>query len=203
MIALYIVLGILAFLGLLLLVPISLRLAYDGELRVRLRVAGIPFTLYPRRKKAKRTPKGKRKGQEGDGEKDKLSVLNEKLHEGGISAAVEYIREMIGMIRQAVSELLDAVIVTRLQVRVIVASGDAAATATEYGTACAVLYPAVGALSARVRVKRRRVEVAPDFLAEQGRIDADVHLHTQVWRLSRLLRRLIAQSMTHTMKRNA
>lgn len=202
MIALYIVLGIAACVLLVVLVPISLCLAYDGELLVRLRVAGIPFTLYPRRK-PKKTKKAKRKSQQGDGEKDKLSVLSEKLHEGGIPAVIAYIQETLSLVRHTISELLDAVIVDRLEVEVTVASGDAAETAMDYGKACAVLYPAVAALSARTRVQHRHIAVTPDFLAEQGGISADVHLHTQLWRLNRGLLRLIAESVSHTMKRNA
>ena len=72
MIALYILLGVLLLVLLLFLVPISLNLAYRGELLVRLRVAGVPFTLYPRRKpnKPKKAGTDKRKRKQGDGEKD-------------------------------------------------------------------------------------------------------------------------------------
>ena len=117
-------------------------------------------------------------------------------------AVIEYIQEMASLVKRVIEELLDAVIVDRLFVEATVASGDAAETAMDYGKACAALYPAVGALCARVRVKRRRVMVTPDFLAEKGRIAADIRLHTQLWRLSRLLWRLIAVGMPKYLKKS-
>ena len=63
---------------------------------------------------------------------------------------------------------LDILVIDRLYLDLLVASEDAAATATDYGKACAILYPALSLVKGRVKVRKSRLNIAPDFLREKS-----------------------------------
>lgn len=203
MTAVYIILGIIAFLIAIQLLPITFHIRYRDKLLVRLRYAGIPFTVYPRKKKkkpekaAKKSPKNVKK----ENSEDKLSELEQRLKEGGVSAAVDYLSDMVKLLTKAVRRVLAAVSVDLLRFRLVVASGDAAATATDYGKACAVVYPAQALIEGLMRVKRRQVEVIPDFTRESGEVLFEAKLHVLPICLIWAALRLIAEYVTHTLRK--
>ena len=85
-----VLLSLLRLLVLLLAVPIYLRVTFHGELTVLVRVWGIPFRLYPRKKKPEKEkppkaekPKKSRKQKPGKLRKESMSV-SQMLKEDGL-----------------------------------------------------------------------------------------------------------------------
>lgn len=203
MTAVYIILGIIAFLIAIQLLPITLHIRYREEFFVRLQYAGIPFNIYPRKKKKspKKASKKPRKSQKDEKSEDKLSELEQRLKEGGVSAAVDYISDMSKLLTKAVRRVLAAVPVDLLRFRLVVASDDAAATATDYGKACSVIYPAQALIEGLMRVKRRQVEVVADFTRESGEVIFEAKLHVLPIRFKWTVIRLILTFVSHTLHR--
>ena len=61
MTALWILLGLIALLLMLALMPVGAAVAYDGAFRVRVQVGFLRFTVYPATEKGKKEKKGKKK----------------------------------------------------------------------------------------------------------------------------------------------
>ena len=207
MIVLYVLLGILALLLLLLLTPVHLQARYDGALRVRARYLFLVFPLYPRPEKRKKTVKrAKRKRREASKaepekkKKKELSQWERLLREEGPSGLVRTVADLARLAGTAAGRILAAVTVDRLTLCLIVASEDAADTAVNYGKACAALYPSLAVLESAVRVRRRDIALAPDFLRRRGEVRGEIRLHVRPLRILWALLRLVGAYMGNTFK---
>ena len=190
MLALYILLGLLGLVVLLLLlllfVPIYARITYDGELRARIWVLGVPMTLLPSEDKPKETtsaPKKSKKSDKPSKSKELLGEISRAFKEDGVSATLQYLTELARLAGQAIGRALRGVVVDQLKLELLVSDGDADTTAIRYGQVCGVLYPTLTAIAGAVKVKKRDVRVEPNFLTEKSAVGADVRLHVWVYRV--------------------
>ncbi len=170
----YCALGILLLLLALLIVPVYARLTFREELRLCVRVWGIPAFRYDSADKKKKTAPAAV-------EKTKVSPLRavaDRFKRDGVGATLDLFKQLSKLAAGTARRLLAAITVDKLCLRLYIAGSDAAETAENTGKVCAVLYPAVTALQQTVlRIKKREITVTPDFLAEQGRAVADVSIH--------------------------
>ncbi len=136
----FVLLGLLALLVILLVVPVRLRVRYREEMSTTLWVLFVPIRLLPKKEKPeaetadKPKPKKKAKTDDDKHKQKKKDVLDLKQHakelkENGVAAAVEWLKEIAGYLLTAADRLLKAVTVTRLFARVDIAGEDAAQTA--------------------------------------------------------------------------
>lgn len=181
--AVYILLALLALVLLVLLIPVTGRIAYDGTLCVRLRVLGVPITLLPRPEPpSSEQPKKQRRVK-----KDKpspLEELKELLRHDDVAGTLHFICGVARLAARAVGRVLRSVTVTRLQLQLLIATGDPADTAQRYGQVCSVLYPALEQIGQRMCIRRRDLRVEPNFLLERGNARFDIRLRVSVWRLA-------------------
>ncbi|MBQ7038808.1 MAG: DUF2953 domain-containing protein [Clostridia bacterium] len=167
----YCLLGILLLLLALLIVPLYVRLTFNDELRVCVRVWGIPIFRYSSEGEVPQSTDEKAKPS-------KLRSTAEQLKTDGVGATLHLVKEMTRLAAGAARRLLAAITVDKLCLQLYIAGSDAAKTAETTGKVCAVLYPAVTALQQTVlRIRKRAITVTPDFLAEEGRVVADVTVH--------------------------
>ncbi len=189
----FVLLGLLALLVILLLVPVRLRVRYETELAATLWVLCVPVRLASKKEKPKTEqkadkPKPKKDAKPGKEEKKKKDVLALKQHakelkENGVAAAVEWLKEVAQRVLKAADRLLAAITVTNLAARVDVAGEDAAQTALTYGKICGAVYPALGVVESKLKVKKQDVQIAPAFCLEKTRFCFDVRLKVSVWRV--------------------
>jgi len=176
---LQITLGVIVLLLLILLLPVHLHVFYHEKLVIRAGVLFINFTLYPRppiseKRKQKKAKKEKRKQAK---EKEELSRAEEMLRSEGVLAVVHYYIEMTRLIGTALKRLVRTITVDKLILNLIVASDDASDTAVNYGRVCSVIYPAQALIESIVRVKKRDINIKPDFLLEKGNVNGEIRLH--------------------------
>ena len=179
----YSLLSVLAVILLLLLLPVFVRMQYREELAVRVFVWGIPVYRYSSKKPK---PKAKKKADKPSKTKEKSSFLEDlskKLKTDGVGAVVSETKNWANVALGASRRLCRAVTVDRLQLSLVVASEDAAATAQNTGRVCAVLYPSLTAIQSVVRIRHRAVTVTPDYLSETGSVTADITAHAMPIRL--------------------
>ncbi|MBQ9861798.1 MAG: DUF2953 domain-containing protein [Clostridia bacterium] len=167
----YCLLGILLLLLALLIVPLYVRLTFNDELRLCVRVWGIPIFRYSSEGEVPQSTDEKAKPS-------KLRSTAEQLKTNGVGATLHLVKKLTRLAAGAARRLLAAITVDKLCLQLYIAGSDAAETAETTGKVCAVLYPAVTALQQTVlRIRKRAITVTPDFLAEEGRVVADVTVH--------------------------
>ncbi len=189
MLALYILLGLLGLIVLIVLlalfVPVWARVTYDGELRVRVRVLGVPITLLPSEDapEEEKPTLEKKKSAKPSKTKELLGEISRSFKEDGVAATLHYLSELAKLAGQAVGRVLYSITVDKLQLELTVADGDADTTAIRYGQVCGVLYPAFTAIAGVIKVRKRDLRVEPNFLLEKSILCADVRLHIWVYRV--------------------
>ncbi len=206
MIVLYVLLALLGLLLLLLLIPVHLYARYDGALRLRARVLFLYVTLYPRppkRKKQDTAASGKKKVKPSSRAKTgrEPSQWELLLREEGPAGAIRMIADLAGLAAKAAKRILAAVTVDRLALRLVVAAEEPADTAVNYGKACAVLYPALAVLEGTMKIRRRDIALAPDFLKGTGEVNGEVRLHVLPLRVVWALLCLAAAYFGNTLRR--
>lgn len=171
---------------LILVLPVSARVAFHGELRIQVRVLAIPFTVYPRKEKKKREARKagrKRPAPKKTKKKDGLSSVGAMLKEDGVGATARYLSEMAALVKTAAVRVLRAITVRELKLRLTVGGEDAAQTAIRHGALCGAVFPALAALEGSMRVRRREVQVTPDFVYGESRANLDLRVSAMPLRL--------------------
>ena len=181
----YVLIAILVILLVALSIPVTGRIVYDGELKARVRVLGFSVVRSDG-KQERRHRKIRKEKKEKRTKKDKPSKwqeLKELLKQDDAAGTLHFVGGVARLAGRAVGRLLRAVTVTDLQLQMLIATGDPADTAQRYGQVCAVLYPAMELIAHRVRIRRRRVRIEPNFLLEKSCARFDVRFRVSVWRL--------------------
>lgn len=189
--AVYSLLGLLALIVVLVLavlfVPVSGRVAYDGEFRLKIRVLGIPITLAPSDKKERKKPKKAKSKRKASSPKEakpsKWQEIKELLKQDSLGSTLSFLKEVAGLAGRTANRALRAITIREMRLHLLVASEDAATTAQRYGQVCGLVYPTVALIEQKVCVRRREVRVEPNFLLEQGAARFDVRFRIKIWRL--------------------
>lgn len=193
MIALYIFLGILGFLLFVLFLAgtlkLSVRAAYCDSPLLVIGVGPLKLRIMDGTKKEKpkeekpAAPTGKKKPPKKKKKKEKKPKKPAKIKEQpSLTELIASFRDLlVGLVRGFKRHLK----IEELRLRVLVASGDAATTALEYGAVCTLVEPIYPLAMQAHRVRKDRVQVGVecDFLAEKPEVDAEFCLSIRVWRI--------------------
>ncbi len=190
---------------LVLFVPVYARVAYDGELRVRVRVLGIPITLLPVEDAPKKDEPQKQE-QASKSKPSKVrelkSTLTSAFREDGIGATLGYLGELARLAGKAVGDVLHSMTVDMLRLDLLIAAADAQSAAVLYGQVCSVVYPALTAIETKLKIHRRAIRIEPNFLSEKSDVYMDVRLHIWVYRLVGVALALLMRYWTMKEKTN-
>ena len=170
------------------MLPLQFIIINHSKLTVKAKYAGIPFTIYPRpekpvslEKEKKRMKKKQRKAKKSKKKTDKKGKPEmsffESLMKEGLSSVTEFLVAMVKLTTKGTRRLLLRFVIDRFYLDATVAHEDAAKTAVLYGQACAVFYPAYAYLNSKIRIKKKRISIHPDFLKEFPEIRADIRFH--------------------------
>ena len=197
MLALYICFGVLALLALILLLPLSLvfRLE-DGVFTARLRVVFWSVTLYPKKdkkQKAKRLKQKKDKGQKEGKNKKEPSTFQKMAEQKGFLGAVQEICSLTGKLVNKTRDVLAHAKLYPFHIRVCVGGQDAAVTAIEYGSVCAVVYPTIGLLSSAVKMPNPKVSISADYSGVENELFLQGKLSCKVFGLLTALTMVLTQ----------
>lgn len=182
MIALYIVLGVLAFIALivgLLNVPLVIRASFsDSDNKVRLSVSYLWFkyVLLPDEESNKYLKEEKmlKKGKELKYDDD--ATLEGILEKKGIGGFLEVLKLSFENTWNLLKSFIQVATIKSFNVKINIVGEDAADTAIIYGYANSVIYPIVGAVVSNARdVKKYDVNLNADFSeGADSSIDADI-----------------------------
>ena len=205
MLALWIILGIVALLGLLLLLPLQIVLRYDPEngFFYRVRLLFVPLVRSDRPEKVDRPEKKPAAPKKEQPEEQKKSAVSDLLaflglgeintkarakaaiSERGLTAVLGDVLAAIKTLLVRTGKCLGCGVFQRFFLTVTIGGDDAADAAISYGTACAAVYSLVTLLEQSMTVRRRRVAVTIDDAQESGSVSLDLALRYRVWHLLR------------------
>lgn len=155
-------LGLLALVVLILACPVVLSVRFSpGELRVRVRVLGVPITLLPAKDKKPKKPKKEKPAKQ---EKPQDEVEEEdKKPQKSFGQRVALIKRLVRAGLAALKVFFWHFRVYDVRLALPVDAGDAAATALRCGQLQAVVGGVRAFLDGRLRVKYKQLEIIPDF----------------------------------------
>lgn len=167
MIAVWILLGLILLLFALLCCPVRIRLDYTDRLSVIIRFLFLKFRITPPEKEKKPKKKKAKKSAESGEKKEKKNFFKTLREEEGFSGALHFLYELAKIIKSAVTRTASHLIIRLLDVRLIVASSDAAQTAMLYGETCSAVFPLLSCICSCAKVRRYNADIRPDFLASK------------------------------------
>lgn len=166
MTAFIIILSILLFLVLLLLLPVSLYIGFDGDFIAKIKILGIKiYELKPQDSKKKSEKSDKKNRDETVDHQDNFFEKLKKKH--GFSGALKEILAFIKALLSRLKKQMRHIAVRRLCLDIRVASPDAAQTAIEYGAVCSAVYPILSLIDSTANVKMKQINVYADFNSDK------------------------------------
>ena len=178
MIPLIIILSVLAFIVLLLFIPISVHIKYDGDFFVKLKIAGIKaYEVEPDADTEKPKP---------DTESDKKAkkqtekAFDKLKKKYGFAGAVKEIFVFIKSVLERLKGSFRHIAIRKLCLDIKVASGEAAATAIDYGAVCAAVYPVLTFIDSIANVKMKSINVTADFNSDNSDFDFSLVVRIRV-----------------------
>lgn len=168
MIALYVIGGILLFLFLLLIIPVSVEAGYTDSFILRLRYGGIKVFDTGKQKKPKKPRKPKKPKPEGKGEKKpvkpkKDGFVKKIFRDHGKIGGIKFIFSVLKAGLSKAVWVIKKIKFKKLLLDITVSSEDAAATAVSYGGVCAAVYPVIALIKENTCVAVSEVNIRTDF----------------------------------------
>ena len=184
----WILLGVIALVVLVLCIRVRLRLEYSHEnTSVILKYLFLNLKIYPMEKKEKKPkPPGEPKEEQHQEEKQEPAQKKEKNGDSllktiydaeGTDGIIEIIKKVLSYTKTFFGGSVRAFIIDELYLDICCTRSDAAQTAIYYGEVCAVLFPLLGGLISKYRVKKYDVRVYPDFIARFSDANFEVTVH--------------------------
>lgn len=183
MIVLWILLGLLAAVFLLLLVPVHADVRYREKLEIDVRYLFLRRTLLP----APEEPQAEKaeapsEEKKPEAQKQKKNPMLEKLarfkEAEGLSGLLHLAGDFLRLTGTSAAKIIRRLKIRDFDLYVLTGDEDAAAAAILYGQACAVVYPAAEALFTLAKCRRRRVSVDLDYAVKTPAVQlaADVSI---------------------------
>ncbi len=169
--ALLIILGIIAFILILLMIPVRIKLDYGEKTTLRLGYFFLSFRIYPAKEKKpgkkKKTPEKKKEEEKKKPQKKKPGKLKQLLDKHGADGLIEILKEAAKIVTELLGGLARHLYFTRFNVRICVVGEDAADTAVKYGYVCSAVYLPIAVLSEHSVIKKHSEDISAGFLAEK------------------------------------
>lgn len=181
MIVLYVILwvlvGLLALILLLTLIPVRAQLRFRGEFALTVKYLFLSIPLLPGEPKEEaEEPKEEEKPEEPNksGGVDKIKAA---LKREGLGGFLQSLGELIKLLGQASAGILKRLKLKRFDLYLCVAgAGDSAAGAVLYGKVAAGVYSACGVLFGLMPCKKRGVTVDLDYGLAENLVDFEAEL---------------------------
>lgn len=167
----WILLGILAFLVFILLLPVHTRVRFDDMLQVWCGLGPVSLHIFPLKKKAEQQKKKPRtaKTKEAKQKKAKKAKTKKKL-------TLEVLCDFIRLGAQALGKLRRRLVIRELTCYLVIADKDAAATALLYGRIAAAVSALYPVLDRNLRIHHTDISVDADFEKQKSSVLLDVKL---------------------------
>ena len=177
---LYAVLGIILFLIMLFLIPVRVTAHYEDTFEMSVQYGFIKLKLFPQKEKKNKDKKkkvkpDKKKEQPDNQNKKNKKAKNDKVKKDnifvtfyrnqGFEAVIQLIADALGATTGMFGGIFRHFVFRELYLEMKIAGPDAAATAIKYGQISSAVFPAMGYICSKAKVKKYDIDISPDFLA--------------------------------------
>lgn len=181
MTALWIILSVVAFLLLLLLLPVSVRLSLEEGFTAKVCYAGIPVYSSDRQEKSQNRGMESPKENETSLQRRKTENFFEKLRrEKGFQGAVRYLARICGIMLKKLAWFVKRLKLRGFRLNITVATEDAARTAIEYGLLCTAVYPVLTLLFSLTGCRAKQIDISTDFNVKSPELQFYISVRTQL-----------------------
>ncbi|MEG2174841.1 MAG: DUF2953 domain-containing protein [Oscillospiraceae bacterium] len=149
----------------LLLLPVCLHIRYDGSLSIASTWLWLRYPLLPHPAKQKSTSVS-----------TAAPSAKAPLKMPGLKESMHLLLDLLPGCFKPIRLLLRRTTLAAVEVTVRVAKGDAAQTAIAFGHVNATVMMAIAALDRVFTLRVRHIDIIPDFVADQGCIDASLEV---------------------------
>lgn len=178
MIPLIIVLSVMALIALLLFIPISVHIKYDGDFFIKLKIAGIKaFGAEPKEDIKEPSPDTE---SDKKAKKQTENAFNKLKKKYGFVGAVREVFAFVRALLERLKRQSRHIAIRRLFLDIKVASENAATTAVEYGAVCAAVYPVLTFIDSIANVKMKSINVAADFNSDKSDFGFSVIIRARI-----------------------
>lgn len=175
MVLLYILLGIIAFITLILSIRITINGEFFDEFKLNIKWLFINLQILPAKPKKDKPPKKEKLKKEKIKDEqpvEKTTTTGEKkenifvrfYNNQGFDGVVELINNAAKDLGKMFSSFKKHIVLRELYLWMTISSGDAAQTALDYGRICQKVFPALSFICTNLTVKKYDVEIEPDFI---------------------------------------
>lgn len=177
MIALYIIVGIIAFLGLLLLLPVSVRIKFDREFGLKAYYSGIKVfdTAKAKSEDHKKDHESKEEEPDKESKEKKEIFIVRDFNKMDKIDFIKFYAAVLKDVLKKVSGLLKHIRIKIFDFTLAVGSDDAYDTAMQFGIISAALDPVLLLIFKYTKVKARRVNIYADFVGNEYYFKTDVN----------------------------
>ncbi len=162
--------GIFLIFAIVLACPVIADIQFKDSFVVKIKVLGIPITVFPQKEKPQSEEK-KKKPKEEKEKTGKFSKIKGILESKGLSGLLDFFKELAGVAAGTGKKLFSHLVIYQLSVDISISNEDAAKTAIQYGQACAVVYPAMSMITTVAKCKQSHVCVIADFDDKKTKAD--------------------------------
>ena len=171
MTALWIILSVVVFICLLLVAPVKAEVVLQDKLSATIRYMFFKYKIHnvnPLLDDEPETPT--------EEEPDKLDYIKELIEKKGFAGAINELCDILKLFLKKAERLIPHMIVSKFNLKILVGSDDAAITALEYGTVCAIAYPTLGFAESLVKFKKQKVDISCDYNNENSVLEMNAIL---------------------------
>ena len=181
MVLLYILLGIIAFIALILSIRITINGEFFDEFKLNIKWLFVNVQVLPAKPKKDKPPKNEKAKKEkikeeqsveettDTGEK-KVNIFVRFYNNQGFDGVIELINNAAKDLGKMFSSFKKHIVLRELYLWMTISSGDAAQTALDYGRICQKVFPALSFICTNLTVKKYDVEIEPDFIGLKNNV---------------------------------
>ena len=178
----YIILAVLLLIFILLIFPVKVYINYYDKIEITIRYIFFKFkqTGKPEKQEEKKRKKEKKKLKKDKEPKEKKeSSLSKLKKENGIKGLIELFKEILKIFFKTAKKIIKHIYIEKIDLNIAVSSEDAAQTAILYGKINAYFYSVYALLSNFFNIKFKRINIYPDFLSEETKINFSMVVKTR------------------------
>ncbi len=177
----YIILVIILVLSLLLLFSnVGVRLVFESELRMWVKVGFLRVQLYPIPERKKKTAKRKKKVKEA--KRDSRSEGKRTERKITFEAVWQLIIELTPVLLAAMEHTRKGMRIRCLKLHLTISDRNPAIAAQRYGKMNAVIWPLIAAIENAVTVEQRNVRLDLDFSLHKTRANGEIFITMRMYR---------------------
>ncbi len=154
-----------------LFVPLKVKLEFNEGLRAEISAFSKCIYIYPEPISRKLKREKKKVLKKAEPKAQKSNFIKDYFKKKGIYGGICEIAQILKTVIIRLFRLMKRVKIKRCDLRLVVASTDAANTALTYGRVCAVLYPLFAVITERFGKNSAKLNVSTDFEVQNPELE--------------------------------